>query len=140
MEKGKLQLYVYDPAKNKVNMKIEDSHLYKKCGKENMYKYADFISVLKGSKAITPFANPTVLNVGESRSLIPLFSTAAIGGKYSSSDPGICTVDNNGTVTGISKGEATITATILSLTCKAYVRVEGATEINGTIRQVLLLG
>jgi uncharacterized repeat protein (TIGR01451 family) len=66
------------------------------------------------------------LTVGETQQLTATTTPAAIGATWTSSDNSIATVDNTGNVTGISAGQATITATTadgsnLSASCTVNV-------------------
>lgn len=68
-------------------------------------------TMVSGAGTITGVAASNTLTVGGSKALAPILSTRSIRSTatYSSSAPGVVRVSNNGIITGITAGTATIT-------------------------------
>ena len=63
------------------------------------------------------------LAVGQSKTLIATPSVASLSIAWASSDTNVCVVDDDGVVTGVKAGSATITVTVIGTTARAYCDV-----------------
>ena len=88
------------------------------------------VTVKSAPKSISATPSSAEILVGETTTIAPKFASASYGGSctFQSSDPSIATVAADGTVTGVSKGQATIyiyAYNLPSKPAKATVRVYG---------------
>ena len=88
------------------------------------------VTVKSAPKSISATPSSAEILIGETTTIAPKFASASYGGSctFQSSDPSIATVAADGTVTGVSKGQATIyiyAYNLPSKPAKATVRVYG---------------
>ncbi|MFK7899266.1 MAG: Ig-like domain-containing protein [Cyclobacteriaceae bacterium] len=82
--------------------------------------------------------NIDTLGVGDSETIRAIYSdenedTSSTGFTWSSSSPSIATVDSNGLVTGITKGETTIYVSFESLTDSISLPIRDSTVFNNSL-------
>ena len=108
---------------------VEDVESYGVCGK-----------VVLETPSITLNEEAIEVKVGETQELIATVEPASLSDKavtWSSSDEAVATVDENGVVTGVAAGEATITAALsinpeITATCLVKVTAAGLKgDVNG---------
>jgi hypothetical protein len=90
-----------------------------------------------GADGLAIFPQTLSLNVGSEGTLFPLATTNAV--EWSSSAPGIATVDTNGVVSAVGKGTATVTATAGGQTASSIVTVYNSTGPNAHAYSVDLI-
>ena len=94
------------------------------------------VTVKSAPKSISATPSSAEILVGQTAKIAPKFASSSFGGScsFQSSDPSVATVSADGTVTGVSKGQATIyiyAYNLPSKPAKATVRVYGpATDVE----------
>lgn len=99
-------------------------------------KAAVKITVLKKPTKLKLKQTAADLPMGETLRLQPVFAAKTGGGvTYSSSDPAIATVDDDGLVTGVARGSATVTACTYNgklAECRVNVFFDVSTMMSGS--------